>query len=101
MEKGTPHTRLHVVKELVKAGKVLSTQSADTGALALGFNAPTLPEICDVILALTPKDFFKSMTAYGDHTIWHEVYRPTYNGQQIYLKFIVNADVLIVSFKEL
>lgn len=101
MEKKTPHTRLSVVQAMVKAGQVSSTKSADIGAVELGFPAPTLPDICNVLMALTPADFYKSMTAYHDHTIWHEVYRPTYNGQQIYVKFIVTANVVIVSFKEL
>lgn len=101
MEKKTPHTRLVDVQAMVKAGKVSSTKSADIGAVELGLPTPTLPEICKVIAALTTADFYKSMTAYHDHTIWHEVYRPNYKGQQIYLKFIVTANVVIVSFKEL
>ncbi|ENU7093024.1 TPA: type II toxin-antitoxin system MqsR family toxin [Salmonella enterica] len=45
-------------------------------------------------------DFHKSMEAEKDPGYWQEVYRPTYLGQQIYLKFIVKDDVVIVSFKE-
>ncbi|WP_416413819.1 type II toxin-antitoxin system MqsR family toxin [Pantoea sp. App145] len=57
---------------------------------------------CCVSLSIRPRatdDFFKSMTAYDDHTNWHEVYRPDYHGKQIYLEFIVTDGVLIMSFK--
>ncbi|WP_213716559.1 type II toxin-antitoxin system MqsR family toxin [Cedecea lapagei] len=40
------------------------------------------------------------MTAYHDHTLWHEVNRPVFNGQSLYIKLIVHSGVLIVSFKE-
>jgi motility quorum-sensing regulator/GCU-specific mRNA interferase toxin len=54
-----------------------------------------------VILALTPKDFYKSMTTYADHRIWQDVYRPTTAAGDVYLKLTVIDDVLIVSFKGL
>ncbi|MGL4723167.1 MAG: type II toxin-antitoxin system MqsR family toxin [Scandinavium sp.] len=100
MEKGTPHTRLHIIKQKVREGKVRATASAYEGADDLGFAEPLLPKLCAIVLALKPGDFYKSMTAYRDHTLWHEVYRPVCQGQRIYLKLIVQDDVLIVSFKE-
>ena len=54
-----------------------------------------------IILALTPGDFYKSMTTYVDDTVWQDVYRPTTTAGEIYLKLTVVDDVLIVSFKEL
>lgn len=75
------------------------TNSALIGAAQLGFDSRQA--IFDVILALEPADFYKSMTSYDDHTRWHEVYRPVFKGQQLYMKFIVTEGVLIVSFKEL
>ncbi len=51
-------------------------------------------------MGLTPKDFYKSMTTYSDHTIWQDVYRPATSAGVIYLKMTVIEDVLIVSFKE-
>ncbi len=55
----------------------------------------------DVVKNLTMKDFYKSMTAHADYTIWHDVYRPTTKAGEIYLKLITIDDVLVVSFKEL
>jgi len=54
-----------------------------------------------VVLALTPEDFYKSMTTYADDEVWQDVYRPTTNAGEVYLKLTVIEDVLVVSFKEL
>lgn len=55
-----------------------------------------------VILALTPSDFYKSMTTHADHRVWQDVYHAhTTSGDEVYLKLTVIDDVLIVSFKEL
>lgn len=55
----------------------------------------------EVVKALTPTDFYKSMTTHADHTIWQDVYRPSTKAGDVYLKLTVVDDVLIVSFKEL
>jgi len=68
MEKGTPHCKLSVVQELVQAGNIRSTRSALEGAAALGID---FTGVVAVVMALTARDFHKSMTTYGDHTIWH------------------------------
>ena len=98
MEKRTPHCPLSVVKTLIEAGKVRTTQSARSGAAALGLD---YREMLAVIQALTPGDFYKSMTTHDDHRLWQDVYRPTTEVGDIYLKLTVIDDVLIVSFKEL
>jgi motility quorum-sensing regulator/GCU-specific mRNA interferase toxin len=98
MEKRTPHCQLSTVKALIEAGKLRSTFSALAGAAALGFD---FDGMIAVVLALTPKDFHKSMTTYSDQRIWQDVYRPATRGGEVYLKLTVINDVLIVSFKEL
>lgn len=98
MEKRTPHCPLTVVKALVEAGSLRTTQAARAGAVALGFD---LAGMCAVLMALNPGDFYKSMTAHGDHRIWQDVYRPHTALGDVYLKLTVIDDVLIVSFKEL
>lgn len=100
MEKGTPHSKLPVVKALIQGDQVRATASAFSGARALGIN--NLAGLCAVVMALTPEDFYKSMTIYADHRIWQDVYRTrTANGVEVYLKLTVMNDLLIVSFKEL
>lgn len=100
MEKGTPHCKLSVVKALVESGKVRATASAYSGARELGIN--DLAGMCAVVSALSPADFYKSMTTHADHRIWQDVYRAkTASSYDVYLKLTVIDDVLIVSFKEL
>ncbi len=54
-----------------------------------------------VLLQLTTDDFYKSMTTHTDYTVWQDVYRPSTQAGDVYLKLTVINDVLIVSFKEL
>ena len=98
MEKRTPHCKLAVVNALVEAGKVSATRSARIGAAALGLE---FSDMLAVVMALTPEDFYKSMTTHADHTVWQDVYRPSTQAGDLYLKLTVINDVLIVSFKEL
>ena len=98
MEKRTPHYKLAVVKTLVEADRVCTTYAARAGANELGF---TLSDMLDVVMALTPADFYKSMTTHADHTVWQDVYRPNTQAGDVYLKLTVIDGVLIVSFKEL
>lgn len=58
-------------------------------------------DIINVVMALTPIDFYKSMTTHTDHRVWQDVYRPTTSAGEVYLKLTVIDDVLIVTFKEL
>ena len=95
MVKRTPHSRLVVIKNLFAAGKVRATVSA-LAALGFGFE-----EIIGVVAAITPRDFYKSMTTQTDHRIWQDVYRPKTPAGDVYIKLTVIDDVLIVSFKEL
>lgn len=59
---------------MVEAGKVRSTVSALAGGAALGFD---FEGMLGIVMALTPADFYKSMTTHADHRVWQEVYRPT------------------------
>jgi motility quorum-sensing regulator/GCU-specific mRNA interferase toxin len=98
MEKGSPHCKLSLVKALIEAGKVRSTMSALAGGAALGLD---FGGIIGVIQAMTPADFYKSMTTHADPRVWQDVYRPSTPVGEVYLKLTVIDDVLIVSFKEL
>lgn len=74
------------------------TRSAMIGATELAFG---LNEILEVLVALVPGDFYKSMTTHADHRVWQDVYRPNTKTGGIYLKLTVIEDVLVISFKEL
>jgi len=98
MEKRTPHCKLSVVKALLKAGKVRATVTALTGGVAFGLD---FEGMINVIMALTSRDFPKSMTTHVDYRIWQDAYCPVTDVGEVYLKLTVINDVLIVSFKEL
>lgn len=98
MEKKTPHCKLSTVKALIDAGKVRTTHAARIGANELGLE---FSDMLAVVTALTPADFYKSMTTHADHRIWQDVYRPSTQAGNLYLKLTIIDDVLIVSFKEL
>lgn len=98
MEKRKPHHKLETVKELITNKQVAITKTARDGAGALNL---TPADILTTVGNLTAQDFYKSMTTYADHTIWQDVYRPTIEVGQIYLKLTVTENLLIVSFKEL
>ena len=98
MEKLKPHSKLTVVHLLIEQGKIRATASSLSGGAALGLD---FEGIVAAVKALTPKDFYKSMTTHTDHRIWQDVYRPTTVAGEVYLKLTVIDDVLIVSFKEL
>jgi motility quorum-sensing regulator/GCU-specific mRNA interferase toxin len=89
---------LPAIKNLIEAGKVRSTISALTGGAALGLD---FDGIIGVIKSLTRKDFYKSMTTHADHRVWQDVYRPSTQAGEVYIKITVVDDLLIVSFKEL
>ena len=98
MEKQIPHCKLSVVKAMIEAGNVRATKAAREGGTALGFDFDSM---IAVVMALTPDDFYKSMTTHADHRIWQDAYRPITPTGEVYLKLTVIDDVLIVSFKEL
>ena len=98
MEKKKPHCKLLTVKDLIRQGKVRTTQAARIGAIELGLD---LSDMLEIIMGLSASDFYKSMTTHADHTIWQDVYRPSTKVGDVYLKLTVIDDVLIVSFKEL
>ncbi len=98
MEKRSPHCSLSRVRALIEEGKIRSTFSALAGGAAIGLD---FQGIIATVLALTPQDFYKSMTTHANHRVWQDVYRPSTPVGAAYLKLTVIDDVLIVSFKEL
>jgi hypothetical protein len=76
------------------------TRVAARDAAALGLDTAA---VIAVIQALDyPADFVKSEPAHHDHTKWHDTYKPTVNGQILYLKFTTDDQgrYLLTSFKE-
>jgi motility quorum-sensing regulator / GCU-specific mRNA interferase toxin len=82
MEKFKPHCELSIVKAMLQAGIVRITTSALAGADALGLD---FDQIVNIVMALTLKDFYKSITSHNKHREWQDVYRPTTYVGEVYL----------------
>jgi|SRR5690348_7864289 len=100
MEKLRPHYRLTDIKAaFADPTKLNRSFGSKQGADALGMDDQT---VIDVIQALAPADFEKSMTSYSNHQVWQDVYKPQTGGTELYVKFTLddmNA-LILVSFKE-
>jgi motility quorum-sensing regulator/GCU-specific mRNA interferase toxin len=74
-----------------------------TGVAQRGARAIDLldEDIVAVVQELAASVCYKSMTSYHDHTIWQDVYRPTYKGIELYVKFSKRPDgqYILLSFK--
>lgn len=99
-EKRNPTFDLIAFKEAFSTVDGLQvTGSATRTAAALGF----LPQdIVDVIQTMERKHFYKSMTSYGDHRSWQDVYHVPSSEGVLYVKFRDDAvtEFLLLSFKE-
>ena len=102
MEKRKPHYNLDSIKSAFAdpddLGKM--TGSALKGARKLRLSDE---DIVNVIQSLGMRDFHKSMTSLRDHTIWQDVYLPSYQGVELYVKFTRDEDdqyYLLISFKK-
>ena len=98
MEQQKPRHDLAEVKRLVGAGLVIVSGVALIGARALGMS---YNDILNTVLRLERGDFYKSMTAYRDHRLWQDVYRPQTSAGLIYLKLTIEDGLVVLSFKEL
>lgn len=96
------------LKSIQDAASTMSvTHAALKGAAELGM---ARREIEEVILSLTRKDFYKSVTSFANHAIWMDVYHGKaeieWSGEvemvTIYIKFVqdVLAEFSLTSFKE-
>jgi len=100
MEKRRSTYDLEAIKRAIGAVDTLAiTTSALHDATALGFDHSGIVE---TIMSIERQMFFKSMTTFGDHRVWQDVYHVPARGLMLYLKF--QADVVtefaVMSFKE-
>jgi motility quorum-sensing regulator/GCU-specific mRNA interferase toxin len=91
MEKRTPHYSLTDIKAVVAAPTSHPfTVTALRGGLELGLSEP---EMRLVVLALSRRDFYKSMTTHADHRDWQDVYHGvTEDGTEVYIKITAYSD---------
>ncbi|KAA0894308.1 type II toxin-antitoxin system MqsR family toxin [Oryzomonas japonica] len=98
MEKKRPHYDLAVIKRQMDAVETMVlTTSARNGIKKARMS---LQQAWQVMQALSLKNFHKSMTVYGDHKVWQDVYFSEWQGIALYIKFQRLDDYFIISFKE-
>jgi motility quorum-sensing regulator/GCU-specific mRNA interferase toxin len=91
MGKRTPHHRLTDVQAVVAdhASRPF-TATALRGGLELGLAEP---EMRQVVLALSCREFYKSMTTHADHGEWQDVYHGmTEDGAAVCIKITAYTD---------
>ena len=81
------------------AHRIRVTVVATRTAAALGFGRA---EIEATIQTMQRKQFYKSMTSYGDHRVWQDVYHVASPAGPLYVKFTADVvtEFLLLSFKE-
>jgi motility quorum-sensing regulator / GCU-specific mRNA interferase toxin len=85
------------VKALVLAGKVVITRAAQESALAdFDFGEK---EIIDTVLALTMRNFYKTMDSELKAGLMQDVYHRQIGDKMAYIKLQINEGVVIISFK--
>lgn len=100
MEKAKPTYDLKAFKETFSSvNRLAMTTTALQGARELGC---TREDIVAVLQRMKREHFYKSMTSYGDHKIWQDVYHVPWDELVIYVKFTADAvsAFRILSFKE-
>ena len=102
MEKHKPHYSLAEIKRAFSDADNLGSM---TGSARNGIRALKLSDedVVNVVQSLSKSDFRKSMTSQRDHTIWHDVYSPSYEEVELYVKFTrdeENKYYLLISFKQ-
>lgn len=99
MEKRKPHHNLDAFKDAATADRLTVTSTALRSALALGFDRN---EMAAALHKLERSHFFKSMTSYGDHRQWQDVYHLPHDGLVLYVKFTAETvtEFTLLSFKE-
>jgi motility quorum-sensing regulator / GCU-specific mRNA interferase toxin len=96
-EKRKPTYDLDAFK--VAADRMRITVIATRAAAALGFGRS---EMVATIQTMQRSQFYKSMTSYGDHQVWQDVYHVPSEVGTLYVKFTANAvsEFLLLSFEE-
>lgn len=99
-EKRKPAYDLSAIKAAFSTVKGLSaTGTAIRSAAVLGFGRA---EIVATIQSMERRQFYKSMTANADHTVWQDVYHVPSREGVLYVKFTADVvtEFLLLSFKE-
>jgi motility quorum-sensing regulator/GCU-specific mRNA interferase toxin len=98
MEKRKPTHSLAMIKLAASAQVALVTTTAVKTAAAIGFSRR---DVFHAISMIEGKHFYKSVTTFSDHKVWHDVYHVPVGKMVIYVKLLErDGDIWVMSFKE-
>lgn len=91
MEKRNSHYNLSEIQAVVASPTSRPfTATALRGGLELGLSEP---EMRQVVLALSRREFYKSMTTHADHKEWQDVYHGVTEDEiEVYIKITAYTD---------
>ena len=98
MQRDHPAYSLPDVQAAAREGRYWITRSARVTASAVGLSET---DMIDSVLALSPRDFYKSMPSRQRPGTFQDVYRPTYSGLHLYVKLQMGrrTEAVVISFK--
>lgn len=88
---------LGAVQALIAKGSYFINANALTGAMNMGFDRS---DIVACVQALDDSSFYKTMPSRSRPGTSQDVYKATYDGQNIYLKLQMTGTAIVISFKE-
>lgn len=102
MEKLKPHYELRKIKSFLCDEKSREiTQTSRKGAAALGYM--DVEDMLAIIETLTRRNFYKSMTAQHDTSVWQDVYKISDESEnKLYIKLQLSIDrkkAIVIQFK--
>ena len=89
---------LSVIQEAVRKGSYWITSTALEGASKLDLGPD---DIVTCVLEITEHDFYKSMPSRQRSGTFQDVYRPTHDGRNLYVKLQLDRrnETVVISFK--
>jgi len=99
MEKRKAHYDLEAIKCVIRdCGMDAFTRTAKDNARLVGLDGQAA---LGVVLGLQRGMLFKSMTTHTSNQVWQDVYHaPCGNGKTAYIKLTLEADAVVIQFKE-
>ena len=93
-----PAYDLAIIKERVREGRWTAEGPALRGSAALEMDSE---DIVECVTSLTRGDFHKTMASQSRPGMFHDVYKPFYYGQRLYVKVQLadDGDAVVIQFK--
>ncbi|MDP2181110.1 MAG: type II toxin-antitoxin system MqsR family toxin [Actinomycetota bacterium] len=99
-ERFRPHYVLEELKAKIAAGEHYATKRVGAVLSRHGWDES---DIEDCVANLTSSDFFKSQAHTKRDGVWLDIYKPTYEGERLYVKFVIDEDgctIVVLDFCE-